>query len=272
MNDRARRESGHLMLITPDRVFYAGLLGRPRQRCPGAFQVYVAIEAGLRLTIGNGHESHGELAVVAPNVRHTIVSDHRSAICLVIEPESVRAGAFEELAERLSGADRALFAQRIRAAYSALRQRQHSDDITSAEFDTMCFGEALPPRSLDPRVVKSIAQIGRFRGDAVTAASCAAEAGLSSSRFLHLFKQETGISFRAFRAWKRARHLLHFANQDLNLAHLAQDIGYPDSTHFSHSIRRFYGLKPRAIFSGSRDLAIYRSDPGVLDANRQGRA
>jgi len=34
---------------------------------------------------------------------------------------------------------------------------------------------------------------------------------------------------------------LHFANQNLNLAHLAQDIGYPDSTHFSHSIRRFYG-------------------------------
>ena len=129
-------------------------------------------------------------------------------------------------------------------------------DIGSAAFDIMCFGEALPRRGLDPRVVRAIAQIGRFCGEPVTAASCAAEAGLSSSRFLHLFKQETGISFRAFRAWKRARHLLHFANQDLNLAHLAQDIGYPDSTHFSHSIRRFYGLKPRAIFSGSRDLAI----------------
>jgi len=139
--------------------------------------------------------------------------------------------------------------------------KQRSDDITSAQFDVMCFGEALPPRSLDPRVVRSIAQIDRFCGDPVTAASCAAEAGLSASRFLHLFKQETGISFRAFRAWKRARHLLHFANQDLNLAHLAQDIGYPDSTHFSHSIRRFYGLMPRAIFSGSRDLAIYRSGP-----------
>jgi AraC-like DNA-binding protein len=78
--------------------------------------------------------------------------------------------------------------------------------------------------------------------------------------------QETGISFRAFRAWKRARHLLHFANQNLNLAHLAQDIGYPDSMHFSHSIRRFYGLKPRAIFSGSRDLAIYRSEQGAEEA------
>ena len=39
-------ESGHLMLITPERVFYAGLLGRPRERCPGAFHVYVALRAG----------------------------------------------------------------------------------------------------------------------------------------------------------------------------------------------------------------------------------
>ena len=114
-------------------------------------------------------------------------------------------------------------------------------------------------------MARAILQIGKFSGEPVTAASCAAEAGLSPSRFLHLFKEETGISFRSFRAWKRARHLLHFANQDINLAHLAQDIGYPDSTHFSHSIRRFYGLKPRAIFSGSRDLAIYSHRRAAAD-------
>jgi AraC-like DNA-binding protein len=274
MNDRACRESGHLMLIAPERVFYAGLLGRPRQRCSGAFHVYVAIKGSLRLAVEGDRESHGELAVVPPNVRHTIASDYRSVICILMEPETVRAGAFDMLAKRLSGAERQFFVDRIRAAYEQLLHQPCGGDIVSAAFDIMCFGEALPRRTFDPRVVRAIAQISRFAGEPVTAASCAAEAGLSSSRFLHLFKQETGISFRAFRAWKRARHLLHFANQDLNLAHLAQDIGYPDSTHFSHSIRRFYGLKPRAIFSGSRDLAIYRSDPGALDSAglRQGRA
>jgi AraC-like DNA-binding protein len=257
--DTKGSRSGHLMLITPERVFYAGLLGRPRARCPGALHVYVSIKGGLRFSTCDGEESCNELIAVRPNVRHTIASDFRSAICLVIEPESVDAGAFDALANRLSGPEGQLSAQRIRAAYDQLRDLHHRDGITSAELDVMCFGEALPMRSLDPRVVRSIAQIDTFSGEPVTAASCAAAAGLSSSRFLHLFKQQTGISFRAFRAWKRARHLLHFANQDINLAHLAQDIGYPDSTHFSHSIRRFYGLKPRAIFSGSRDLAIYRS-------------
>jgi AraC-like DNA-binding protein len=265
--DHKGHESGHLMLITPERVFYAGLLGRPRERCPGAFHVYVAIKGGLWLTTADGRESFGELAVTMPNLRHTIASDYRSAICVAIEPESIRGGALDALAGQLMGSECHLFAERIRAAYAGLRHRQYSDDLSNAAFDIMCFGEALPQRALDPRVVRSIAQIGRFSGEPVTAASCAAEAGLSPSRFLHLFKEETGISFRSFRAWKRARHLLHFANQDINLAHLAQEIGYPDSTHFSHSIRRFYGLKPRAIFSGSRDLAIYRSgQAGTFDS------
>lgn len=263
MDDKGH-ESGHLMLITPERVFYAGLLGRPRERCPGSLHVYVAIKDGLWLSTADGREAYGELVATAPNLRHTIASDHRSAICVSIEPESVRAGTLDHLIRRVSGPEREFFARRIRAAYEELRSRKCRDDITSADFDQMCFGEALPRRVLDPRVVRAIAQIGRFSGEPVTAASCAAEAALSASRFLHLFKQETGISFRSFRAWKRARHLLHFANQDLNLAHLAQDIGYPDSTHFSHSIRRFYGLKPRAIFSGSRDLAIYRSGGAAL--------
>ena len=114
--DAKTSESGHLMLITPERVFYAGLLGRPRERCPGALHVYVALKGGLWLTTADGGDRHGELLAVMPNVRHTIASEHRSAICLVIEPESVRPGTFEELAKRLSGPEAEIFAARIRWA------------------------------------------------------------------------------------------------------------------------------------------------------------
>jgi AraC-like DNA-binding protein len=262
--DMPRRESGHLMLITPDRVFYAGLLGRPRQRCSGAFHVYVALTGQLRLTIEGGETRQSGLFVVAPNRQHTIESDYRTVTVVLVEPESVPVGTIERFAGRVSR-DADVYACRIRAAYEELLRRPLSGDVSAATFDRLCFGEPLPQRALDPRVVKAIGLINRFSGEPATAETCAAAVGLSTSRFLHLFKEQTDISFRSFRAWKRARHLLNFANQDLNLAHLAQDIGYPDSTHFSHSIRRFYGLKPRAIFSGSRDLAIYRSGDALAD-------
>jgi AraC-like DNA-binding protein len=272
MNDRDRRESGRLMLISPERVFYAGLLGKPRERSSGGYNIYAAMRGHLKITEGKS-EMAGEVAVVPPYVPHSVESEHPSIICLVIEPETVEPSAMVSLSDRVAGADAPDIAQRIRNAYETLRLQQRRGGFTTHEFDQRFFGESLPDRNIDPRVKRSAAKLNDFSGSKMTAADCAASVHLSPSRFLHLFKEQTGISFRAFRAWKRARHLLHFVNEDINLAHLAQDIGYPDSTHFSHSIRRFYGLQPRAIFSGSRDLAIYRSDPGVLDSAgfRQGR-
>jgi AraC-like DNA-binding protein len=272
MNDRDRRQSGRLMLISPERVFYAGLLGRPRKRASGGYNIYAAMAGQLRVIEGQS-ESIGEVLVVPPYVPHGVESGHPSIICLVIEPETVEPAAMADFSTRISGADAPASAQRIRAAYEGLRRRERQGGFTTCEFDRLFLGDALPERNIDPRIRRAAGKLNDFAGSKMTAADCAASAGLSSSRFLHLFKAQTGVSFRAFRAWKRARHLLHFVNEDINFAHLAQDIGYPDSTHFSHSIRRFYGLQPRAIFSGSRDLAIYRSDSGVLDSAglRQGR-
>jgi AraC-like DNA-binding protein len=272
MNDRDRRESGRLMLISPERVFYAGLLGRPRRRTSGGYNIYAAMGGSLKITEGKSEVS-GEVAVVPPYVSHSVESEHRSIICLVIEPETVEPAAMDALSTRICGADAPDIARRIRTAYEALRLRERRGGFTTGEFDLMFVGEVLADRNIDRRIRRAAAQLNDFSGSKMTAADCAASVNLSPSRFLHLFKEQTGISFRAFRAWKRARHLLHFVNEDINLAHLAQDICYPDSTHFSHSIRRFYGLQPRAIFSGSRDLAIYRSDPGMPDnaGFRQGR-
>jgi AraC-like DNA-binding protein len=271
MTNDDRRESGRLMLISPERVFYAGLLGRPRKRTSGGFSIYAAMQGNLKIT-ERETELIGEVVVVPPYVTHSVESVSPSIICLVIEPETVEPSALDRLAGRISTQSHDI-ARRILTAYEILRLQRRRGGFTTGEFDRLFFGEGLPDRKLDPRIRQAAASLNEFSGSKMTAVDCATSVNLSPSRFLHLFKEQTGVSFRAFRAWKRARHLLHFVNEDINLAHLAQDIGYPDSTHFSHSIRRFYGLQPRAIFSGSRDLAIYRSDPGVLDnaGFRQGR-
>jgi AraC-like DNA-binding protein len=101
--------------------------------------------------------------------------------------------------------------------------------------------------------------VSRFQAkpsSSISGEDCANDVRLSLSRFLHLFKDETSMNFKTFRAWKRGRNILHHVNVERNLAHFALDAGYPDSTHFSHSLRRIYGLQPSAIFSGSRRLQI----------------
>src|SRR4051794_7117520 len=182
--DDIGQKSGHLMLITPERVFYAGLLGRPRQRCSGALHVYVALTGSLRLLPDGGEERCGELLVVPPNRQHTIESDYRTVIVVTIEPESVPIGTLDRFASRVSREAEA-FACRIRAAYEELVQRPLSGDATCAIFDRLSSGEVLPQRTLDPRAAKAIALTTRFSGEPATAESCAAAVGLSTSRFLH---------------------------------------------------------------------------------------
>ena len=77
------------------------------------------------------------MVAVLPNVRHTIASDHRSVLSIVIEPESVRPGVLEDLAKRLAGPEGAAFASRIRAAYRELREH-HAGDDSPAPNSTPC--------------------------------------------------------------------------------------------------------------------------------------
>jgi len=77
MTRRDRRESGRLMLISPERVFYAGLLGRPRKRTSGGYNIYTAIDEHLTITQG-GSELVGEIALVPPYVPHNVECKHRA--------------------------------------------------------------------------------------------------------------------------------------------------------------------------------------------------
>ena len=247
-----------LMWITPARVFYAGLLGEPAMHAKGALAVCVASSGRLRIAIDGQPAASTEVAVVPPGVPFRLTADARHVLVLLIEPETVAAQGLPFPLQGCGAAEAPDFATHVRDCHARLvaMSPEAVDALSAGDFDAWFFGAALPARPLDVRIATTLQRLQADPARAVTAAQCAAEAGLSFSRFLHLFKAETGQSFRALRAWKRARSLLHHVRRDENLVHVALDIGYPDSTHFSHSIRQTYGLKPRDIFAGSRKLRV----------------
>lgn len=245
------------MWLTNDRVFYVGLLGTPAVRTMGTVSVYIATEGSIRVRVGNGVWQTGELAVVPPYAPHQLVSDARLIQVIKIEAETVDLAALPPLLQGSGIVDDAAFVQHVRQTVAELRASGAALDLAALDFDTLLFGTALAPRAVDPRIQGVLDTIKRDPSAALAAEDCAQSVHLSFSRFLHLFKRDVGAPFRSFRTWKRARSLLHYVNRDANLAHVALDTGYPDSTHFSHSIRHAYGLRPRDIFAGSRKLAIY---------------
>lgn len=237
-----------LISMNADRVFYRGLLGQPGERVLGALTLYASVTGELQVRIGDGPEQRAECVVVAPYTPHRVASADGWVHCLLIEPEYV-----DRL--QLLALPASLQARRIRDAGIWLQSHAHVHaPLTSAEFDTRVFGADLPRRRPDPRIAGVIERMRQAPADAFAAQDCARTCGLSTSRFLHLFKTEAGASFRNLRAWKRARSLLERVSQVDKLTDLALDMGYPDATHFCHAIRHFYGLRPKDIVAGSRRL------------------
>lgn len=248
---------GKIMILSQDRVAYAGLLGAPTARSFGCLTAYSPLASPLRVHACDAVFETTGMVVIPPYVSHRVSTPDRMIGVLMIEPESVDpSGLPRWLAAERPCAVEDSPAERVRESFRVLTEGEHGGDFTGLDMDLLFFGRALERRLLDPRIATVVERISRFPHGRISAGESAQLAGLSFSRFLHLFRAEVGATFRGFRAWKRARSFLRYANGTTSLADLALEIGYPDSTHFSHSIRQVYGLRPTDIFAGSRDLAI----------------
>lgn len=251
------RRSGMVMLITPDRVVYAGLLGKPLIREFGSCTVYVSLGSRFMIQMGNDGWESAELRVVPPDTPHRISTMDRLIGVILIEPESV---CMDQLPRFLQpspdSAPPAPLIERARRAFASLLDGSVAVDSIRTSVDQFFFDETLASRTMEPRITNVVKTIKCQPCDTLGAEDFALQVDLSFSRFLHLFKAETGTTFRRFRAWKRARSFLCYVNLQRNLTDIALETGYPDSSHFSHTVRRYWGLTPKDIVAGSRRLAV----------------
>lgn len=241
--------------VDADRVFYCGDLGRPSMRCPGAINVYVALEAPLRFSFDGGPWQAGECVVAQPYVEQRLACDGQLICNFMIEPESVDSAALPAFLRACGAVHAQRFVQRVRAA-------AHGAPLAAHSLDESLLDGPLQRRAMDPRIARVVDHLQQMPNSPMQAQAFAAQARLSLSRFLHLFKEQTGRSYRTFRAWKRARMLLARIDQPQNLARLAQEIGYPDSSHFSRSIRRYFGICPKDILAGGSRLQVVAGAAG----------
>lgn len=256
------------MLISSERVFYAGLHGRPSLRTLGSLTVCVPLHGVAHVEIEGEAPRTGEIVAVPAYAPHRIACESRTVLGLLIEPESV---SEEDLAAIIRQCDDPVAGPRLAARFRSIYATMAlggTDGFTSGDFDRTFLARPLQARELDGRIAAVIRRFQARPAANMSGEDCAGEINLSLSRFLHLFKDETGMNFRTFRAWKRGRDVLRHVNVERNLARFALDAGYPDSTHFSHSVRRIYGLQPSAIFSGSRRLRIINGSDAARDAEQ----
>ena len=101
--------------------------------------------------------------------------------------------------------------------------------------------------TIDPRAADALRFLRANCHNTVTEEQIALRAGLSRTRFAHLFRQETGETFRAALArFRLAKAAILLADCTLRMKEIAAMCGYADSHSFGKAFRNRFGLMPSA--------------------------
>jgi AraC-like DNA-binding protein len=96
----------------------------------------------------------------------------------------------------------------------------------------------------DARIAAALRQMRDEPHRAHLLTDLAGRAGLSPSRFLHLFKAETGVPLRRYRIWNRMGAAVRACSEGASLTEAAHAAGFASSAHFSTAFRDMFGMMP----------------------------
>lgn len=107
----------------------------------------------------------------------------------------------------------------------------------------------------DERINRALSYLKENSERTVPLEETAAHCNLSPGRFLHLFKSETGITYRRAQLWiKLVQAVPHFGK--MSLTGIAHETGFADSAHFSRVFKETFGFTPRDFSRISRFIQV----------------
>ncbi len=102
---------------------------------------------------------------------------------------------------------------------------------------------------LDPRVMRCIEFIKHADIDEVTLTNAAKVASVSPGRLSHLFRNETGGTFREYVLHQKLVRSLRSIHGRHRLTTASHSGGFTDQPHFTHAFRKAFGIRPSSVKS-----------------------
>lgn len=108
------------------------------------------------------------------------------------------------------------------------------------------------------RVTQALAYIEQHPQEEPDGAQLAQLVHLSTSRFTHLFRAETGLTLSRYLLWTRLLGAIDAIAAGKNMTQAAHAAGFADSPHMSRSFRQVFGITPSELLKMT--IAFKRSE------------
>jgi AraC-like DNA-binding protein len=183
-------------------------------------------------------------ALVRPDAVHEFYAPGKTVLIAFVDAESEMGAA---LSERIHG-DIACVPARVVAGWRAMLGPA-PNDARAERWLTGCLLRRRRAVAIHPRVRRVLTHLRRELAalDDASLKTLAGIAGLSRSRFMHVFTESVGVPLRPYIRWLRLQRAACDLMNGASVTSAAHHAGFSDAAHLTRTFRRMLGTTPRDL-------------------------
>jgi AraC-like DNA-binding protein len=220
--------------LWPGQALYAGPSLNLEPHSGSVWCFAVGIGGPLTVTTPDGATREGDSVLIPPRLTHHLICLGRGLVSCYLEPTSARA---EACRHKMSG-----WSGEIGVGHTAEQQLMFTPTDDESASHWLDLASPAAQRAIEPRIAAAARRVREDPATTVSSCELAAEAGLSESRFLHLFRDEMGTSLRRYRLWVRLVHAGTAIAAGSNLTEAAMKAGFASPSHLADRFKSTFGL------------------------------
>ncbi|MFA5937733.1 MAG: helix-turn-helix domain-containing protein [Sinimarinibacterium sp.] len=240
--------------LEPGWAVFIGTAGDHAPHRHHAVQVVLGMQGPVSVWAAARGEIAAAGAVIAADCPHQLASGLAPLLLVYLERESA---AGRRLDAWCAGQTRVLSRAQVQALHDLLCEPSVIDAARIAAVVEVILDRAAVTTGIafhDARIASSIAGLGRPLPERLPLAQLAAAAGLSPSRYAHLFRAHTGMPLRPYLRWLRLQHALGEIAAGATATDAAHAAGFADSAHLSRTFRATFGVTPSVLMNPALSL------------------
>ncbi len=240
--------------IDRDFGWFVGAFNNNQNHKHYAIQLSIPLEREVVVNTPDASITTKQSVLIAPNVSHQFKSESPHFLLLINPASTVGHFWTKQLTKSIQEIENEITNQIKNLILSKNQSADFISEINKIILNNHCFCETALHRG-DERINLALAYLDEHFDQVISLDEIASHCHLSPSRFLHLFKQETGITYRRAQLWnKLVKALPYFGKQ--SLTEIAHQNGFSDSAHLSRVFKENFGFGPREFLKLSQFIQV----------------
>lgn len=255
-----------LLYLWDKRTLYIGPFFETLDLSQGAATLIVALDKPLSFKMQGMLEAVECWSLLLPAGMSVCVNTNDSIIANCnLDPLGVDFAALHRLMKIHENgiAYELLYEDTFIACFMQIYQFQLESNIAYEQLDQLLSTDSQPhidKHVIDQRIVEVIKLIKQTIDNNLSVDDLAAQVNLSVPRLVQLFKQQTGIPIRRYRLWHRLYVTAIRVGKGENFTDAALAAGFTDSSHYCHTFRSMFGMKPSFLVEQPNKIRIIVPD------------